>query len=131
MQPASHVRFFVYGLLQICLWFLNQLPARYDVRINRTDFLKSFSYDKDGIRTSVPDWVGGPGYSAESNPSDSQFPYQNRYRAEAAEEWARHTQKYGITIPSVVVSGALDSDGVLIGGRPSTAKLRGKEFNTP
>jgi hypothetical protein len=125
MHIASHVQFYIYGLLQLCLWFVNQLPKRYEVQINRTDFIKSFSYAKEGVRTSIPDWKGGPGYSNESNPADSEFPYQNRGRAEAAREWALHTQKYGVTIPSVVVGGAVDANGMLIGGRPSTEKLRG------
>jgi hypothetical protein len=126
MHIASHVRFYIYGLLQLCLWFVNQLPGRYEVQVNRTEFIKSFSYVKDGVRTSIPDWKGGPGYSSESRAADSEFPYQNRERAEAAQEWDAHHRKYGITIPSVVVGGALDSNGTFIGGRPSTAKLRGE-----
>jgi hypothetical protein len=124
MTRDAHVKYISRGALQLDQWIFHQLPGEYDVQIDRTQFFKSITYSKDGVRTQVPDWIGGPGYSNESKEEHSNYPYSNKARADAAKEWEEHTNKYNLSIPAVVLGMTTDDNGVLIGGRPSRTKLR-------
>jgi hypothetical protein len=134
MQPNSHFQFVIRTILTIALYFLQQLPAHYLARIDRTMFLASFSMVLDGVRVGGDDWRLGPGWIGDdvkngkcyplgpngetktrdsthlatlyNSDSLSTIPYNNQERWAGIQQWKTETYAAGLTVPAVVAAKA-------------------------
>jgi len=114
MDIKGHMMYIVYSLIFLLLFFLAQLPNDYQVEVDTDLIVQAITFvDEDGHRIFVPEWVLGPGkrkaHSAENNEEAKAHGYSSwgSARAEAAQKWNAHYERYSSALPVVQVDGAL------------------------
>lgn len=107
----SLVRWSACLFLCTLLYFFNQLPARYGIKIDCDMFMRCITYLRDKQRVQLGPWVNGPGWRSEGAPDNPPpfEPYegdilvsQDRRRAGKWREWERFYNKMSSHIPRAV-----------------------------
>ncbi|KAJ7681807.1 hypothetical protein B0H14DRAFT_3535517 [Mycena olivaceomarginata] len=111
MCQRSLVTFIVRSLLLMCYYFLLQLPARYQIRLDPDLFLQSITMVLDNRRVNTGAWDFAPGHRLPANMRaawvgtvdcpDDQMIDQDQVRSDAWARWDEWVAKASAHIPCV------------------------------
>ncbi|KAJ7053680.1 hypothetical protein C8F01DRAFT_1260311 [Mycena amicta] len=137
MSALSILTFLIRSLMLLVNYFLEQLPADYNIEFYPELFERSISFQLgDGARRSVDHWEYAPGYrnvddqfgtfSVVDDTERAKMVDQDEKRSAAAQEWEEHKSRIWAITPSLGSCGSMPSQASKLNPGPKRQPRKAK-----